>query len=146
MFETEKEDFAGNALQVEQLLGARYKAREFDAERRMLQAMLLDAINCWQRRANAGFRYGGYVVGSRERLYREAEFWIFGDYDNAPSFSFACVCECLDINPDYLRSRLIQWREQSSSAVERSGGGVWLARRSAVEPSEKVFEVRTSEV
>jgi hypothetical protein len=80
-----------------------------DPERRLLHAVLRDAIECWQRLAFAGVpEYG--LVGRRQRDYREAEFWLFGQYDNAPFFSFTKICDCLGLDPDFIRGRLLGWK------------------------------------
>ena len=50
---------------------------DFEAERRMLREILVDAIECWQAVSLRGFVNGDLVAGLRERLYREAivDFW-----------------------------------------------------------------------
>jgi len=90
---------------------------DFEAERRMLREILVDAIECWQAVSLRGFVNGDLVAGLRERLYREANVWIFGEYDNAPFFSFTQVCECLGLDPDFIRRRLLQWRRESKSPL-----------------------------
>jgi hypothetical protein len=94
---------------------------ECEGERRMLREMLLDAIECWQRAGLAKVA-GGNSFNSRERLHQEADRWIFGKYDNSPCFSFTKTCDCLGLDPDFIRRRLLEWcrivalREQSSPA------------------------------
>lgn len=86
----------------------------FEAERQMLKEMLLDAIECWQSVWVMGTP-SYHCVTSRERLFREAQLWIFGDYKNPPFFSFTQVCDCLGLNPDFIRRRLLEWRDEQSS-------------------------------
>jgi hypothetical protein len=81
-----------------------------EPERRLLREMLLDAIECWQSVSAGGLMSEDCVTGSRDRLYREAHIWIFGEYDNSPFFSFAQVCECLGLDPDFIRRGLSDWR------------------------------------
>jgi hypothetical protein len=81
-----------------------------EPERRMLREMLLDAIECWQSVSASSLMSEDFVSGSRDRLYREAHFWIFEEYDNSPFFSFTQVCECLELDPDFIRRGLLEWR------------------------------------
>ena len=74
----------------------------------MLRQILIDAIECWQSMATKEIADESYTASSRERLYREASLWIFGKYKNAPFFSFAQVCECLGLDPDFIRRRLLR--------------------------------------
>jgi hypothetical protein len=85
-----------------------------EAERQMLREVLIDAIQCWQSVAPIAGLKENYVTSLRERLYREAHFWIFGDYDNTPFFSFTRVCDCLGLNPDFIRRRLLEWRQRAA--------------------------------
>ncbi len=88
--------------------------------KRLMLAILEDALRCLQKNANAKY-------GTRRRTYREAEQWLCGDNGNG-LFSFKIVCETLGIEPAYLRSGLRQWRD-----VElRSEGGQRVGRRSPV--------------
>ena len=93
-----------------QFLDRIHRCTNVEAERRMLRQILLDAIECWQSASASGVLAGNYVTSSRERLYREANFWIFGEYDNVPFFSFTQTCDCLGLNPDFIRRRLVEWR------------------------------------
>lgn len=93
----------------------RNEFHDCEGERRMLLEMLMDAIECWQRTAAIGIRGGGYFISMREKLHREAEYWIFGNYINAPYFSFAGTCESLGLDPDFLRRGLLAWRRRRSS-------------------------------
>jgi hypothetical protein len=79
-------------------------------------AILEDAISCLREHGNA--KNGAYRL-----TYREAERWLWREEGNA-LFSFDMVCETLDIEPDYLRSRIRQWceaqsREQKVQSVGR---------------------------
>lgn len=91
---------------------------DLEGHRLMLWGILTDAVHCWQRITTCGFRMSananGYITTS-ERLYREADFWIFGEYDNGPFFSFTQVCHCLGLDPDFIRRRLLEWRSQAAS-------------------------------
>lgn len=99
-------------VDAEQFFDRRYLAN-IEGERRMLQVMLIDAIECWQSVPEVEIMGEHYVASLRERLYREAHFWIFGRYNNAPFFSFTQTCDCLGVNPDFIRRRLLEWRQKS---------------------------------
>jgi hypothetical protein len=89
---------------------------DLEAERRMLLEVLADAIECWQFASTSGVTDGTYIT-MRERLYREADFWIFGEYDNSPFFSFTQVCHCLELDPDFIRRRLLEWRRKAACSA-----------------------------
>ncbi len=87
-----------------------------EPERRLLLAVLCDAIVVFQRRA-AG--YGG----SASRSTGEAERWILSD-DRRWLYSFVNVCESLGIAHEPLRRALLSWRwrvatERRSPAARR---------------------------
>lgn len=89
--------------------------RHFDSrpqrspEARMMFAILVDAVECFQRFL--------YASKSRDRrLSEQAEAWIFGRENWV--FSFENICEELGIDPNYLRSGLRRWREQAKPPSE----------------------------
>jgi len=84
-----------------------------DGERRLLWAILLDAIVCWQSNC-------GYTSGERARLYGRADFWIFGQYYNPPFFSFVQTCECLRLDSDFIRRGLLDWRRRQPPSDEEN--------------------------
>jgi hypothetical protein len=90
---------------------------ENEPERKLLEAVLEDAIQCWQACAVIApvWRVSGYSsMGKRQREYFEADRWFFGEYDNAPLFSFQQICDCLGLDPDFIRRRLLEWRESQT--------------------------------
>jgi hypothetical protein len=68
-------------------------------ERRLVLAVLEDAIKCIQK-------YGRARDSKGKRLFCEAEEWIMGEEPDWP-LSFVNVCEMLDLDPGYLRRGLI---------------------------------------
>jgi len=72
-----------------------------EPERRLLLAVLCDAIVVFQRRVVG-------IAGSRTRP-NEAERWILSD-DRRWLYSFVNVCEALDLAHEPLRRALIAWR------------------------------------
>ena len=76
---------------------------ETQAIKRLMVAVLADAVRCFQTYAHAQSRAG-------RRMFGEAEWWIL-DRSDGP-FSFQAICETLGIEPDRLREGLHQWRVQ----------------------------------
>jgi hypothetical protein len=114
----ELEDFVKADLPApEQLRAGMHRCASFEGERRMLQEMLQDAIECWQSISALGVIGRSDLTSSRERLYREADFWIFGEYDNAPFFSFTETCDCLGLNADFIRRGLLEWRRKACRSL-----------------------------
>jgi hypothetical protein len=72
--------------------------------RALLWAMLEDAIVCIQQQVLTPSR-------RHQRLAREAEQWIFAD-NTTWAFSFLNVCAALGLEPEYLRTKLTQWRQR----------------------------------
>jgi hypothetical protein len=89
---------------------------DFAAERRLLEGVLRDAIECWQ--ACAAIPTAAWAGQRRHRLHREADFWIFGEYENAPFFSFTKICDCLGLDPNFIRRRLLEWKHAMGAAKE----------------------------
>jgi hypothetical protein len=91
----------------------RHKAH-FDPEEKLMFAVLTDAIECFQK-------YYGANAHRRRKLFTQAEAWILRR-DNAWPYSFENICEALNIDPNYLRLGLMQWRvdhESQKNTVQR---------------------------
>ena len=74
-----------------------------DGERRLMLAVLEDAVRCFRKRMRARDAKG-------RQLFREAEEW-FTATDRSWFFSFANVCEALDLDADYVREGVLAWRD-----------------------------------
>ncbi|HET9885726.1 MAG TPA: hypothetical protein VFS84_00265 [Candidatus Binatia bacterium] len=74
----------------------------FGAEEKLLFAVLTDAIECFQK-------YLGVNAPRRRKLFTEAAAWI-SRRDSSWPYSFENICEALNIDPNYLRLGLMQWR------------------------------------
>ncbi len=72
-------------------------------EHRLVVAIMQDAVECFQKHIHAR-------DSKRRQLYVDAEYWICAEQDEGP-FSFNNICELLGINPDYLRTGLLDWRD-----------------------------------
>jgi hypothetical protein len=82
---------------------------ETQAIKRLMFAVLADAVRCFQTYAAAQSRAG-------RRMFGEAEWWI-SDRNSEGPFTFQAICETLGIEPDRLRDGLRQWRLQQSSGM-----------------------------
>jgi hypothetical protein len=90
-----------------------------EPERALMVAVLRDAVTCLEK-------YGASRSAGNKRLFDEAVEWILSD-DCEWLFSFNNVCETVGVNPDYLRSGLMQMSERSLTR-RRLKGKVLLAR------------------
>jgi hypothetical protein len=86
--------------------GGRSRGR-FEGERRLLLALLEDAIQIYCKHIVRGGR-------RNRRLLRETEEWIEST-DRRWVFSFERVCEALELDASYLRRGLRSWRRQSAA-------------------------------
>ena len=87
-----------------------------EGEKRLVLSVLEDAVECFMKCIDSSTNKG-------QRLFRDAEEWINLE-DKKWVFSFDNVCEMLDINPEYLRRGLRDWKGASSmrSNGPRSNG------------------------
>lgn len=88
-----------------------YRARPPETpERRLLAAILRDAIDCYLRDCCAENRH-------KKSSFREAEAWFFSadDYD---VFSLENVCDVLDINAGYIRRSLLDYQRKNGASVK----------------------------
>lgn len=96
-------------FQPDTLLSAQYfdnlrRKTYFEPEKRLMLAILQDAINCYRDRVQTQNPKG-------QKLFAETENWIIesnGDW----IFSFDNVCDALSLNPDYVRQGLLRWKEK----------------------------------
>ncbi|HEY7715581.1 MAG TPA: hypothetical protein VIE90_13810 [Candidatus Binatia bacterium] len=86
-------------------------------ERRLVAAVLRDAIDCYLRDCFTKNRH-------RKRSFREAEEWFFRS-DDFGVFSLENVCGILNIDPGYIRRSLLQYERQQ--AESRAGAELRLA-------------------
>lgn len=95
--------FQPDTLLPEQYLDTFRRKLHLEAEKKLMLAILEDAVACFQK----------YVFardGKGKALFRETEEWVLeqqGDW----LFSFANVCETLGFEPDYLRQGLLKWKQ-----------------------------------
>ncbi|HEX7407068.1 MAG TPA: hypothetical protein VF515_05385 [Candidatus Binatia bacterium] len=101
-------DSFAHLLQPDTLLPSQYfgimkRKGAHEPERRLVVAVLEDAVECFQKHARAR-------DPKARQLFLDAEEWICSE-DRTWPFSFENVCDLLQINPEYLRHGLIAWKE-----------------------------------
>ncbi len=95
--------FQPDTLLTEQYLDTYRRKTHLEPEKRLILAVLEDAVSCFQK----------YVTAQRPKekvLFRDAEEW-FLEKDSDSIYSFENICESLGLDPDYLRKGLVQWKE-----------------------------------
>jgi hypothetical protein len=111
--------FEAESILPTQFFEGRNKNEALEPVKRLMLAVLTDAVRCYQ----VGF---DAQKTARILAFREAEEWLFSTKGYGP-FSFENVCYALDITPDYLRKALRKWQ------VRRvRGAHAAVVRRSAV--------------
>lgn len=113
-------------FQPDTLLSAQYfdnlrRKTLFQPEKRLMLALLEDAIGCFQDNLSA------QAVG-KKKLFDEAEQWIVekgGDW----IFSFDHVCETLGFTPEYVRQGLLRWKEKHKP--RHGGAEAWEGKKLA---------------
>ena len=94
----ERETVVPAAVLPEQFYGSRRQNYQVRGEMALIQSVLEDAIDCFQKQFGAP-RFRDY------RIAKEAEQWFFTDDYQWP-FSFVNICSVLDIDPEYIRRGL----------------------------------------
>jgi hypothetical protein len=102
------EDKITSLFEPDTLLSAQYldlhRKALLEPEKRLMLAVLEDAINCFQVNVMA-------QSGRGKKLFNESEDWIMGRDDDW-IFSFVSVCELLSFSPEYVRRGLLRWKEK----------------------------------
>jgi len=79
------------------------RTSHLDPEKELMLAVLEDGMGCFQQNL--------FANRPRDKTkFHEAEDWILEESRHW-LFSFEMICEALDINADYLRSKLIGWKQ-----------------------------------
>lgn len=110
-------DNFAHLLQPDTLLPSQYFAAlkrkgAHEPERRLVIAVLQDAVDCFQKHLRARDR-------KARQLFLDAEEWI-GSEDRSWPFSFENICDLLQINAEYLRKGLMAWKERELSGLGRA--------------------------
>ncbi len=110
---------SADAFMPAQFYPARRGAASVEPSMRLMAAILIDAVRCFQRNYGTG-------ESNRRQEFREAKSWIFDDLGNGP-FSFREVCNWLEIDPRGLRD----WIDRGQEG-RNSGERLRMIRRAAV--------------
>jgi hypothetical protein len=96
--------FQPDTLLPDQFMDTFRRKSHLEPEKKLMLAVLEDAIACYQKYLFARDAKG-------RALFQETEEWIVeksGDW----LFSFANVCDTLGFDPDYLREGLLKWKTE----------------------------------
>ena len=105
------EEKIASLFQQDTLLPAQFfdtfrRKSHLDPEKRLMLAVLEDAITCFQHNARAR-------NNRSRRLFEQAERWFMQDFlptdVEAPRLSFEYICSVLGFDPVWLREGLQRW-------------------------------------
>lgn len=99
------DDFLARILEPETFLPSQFYgnsglSRQLEGEKRLMLAILKDAVECLEK-----YRRSRTVIG--KELYQNALEWV-EDRSGDWLFSFRNVCDFLGFDPDYLRESLLK--------------------------------------
>jgi hypothetical protein len=128
--------FEPDTLLPIQYFEAMRKKHLLEGEKRLILSVLEDAVECFMKCIDSSTSKG-------QRLFRDADEWISLE-DKHWVFSFDNVCDMLDINPDYMRRGLRQWKERKVEVMHRAAEALanQKANRPIVEEPPGSAEIR----
>jgi hypothetical protein len=104
--------FEPDILLPNQYFAAFRRGRAVEGERRLMLAVLEDAVDSYRKYALAR--------DPREQAcFLDAREWFLSG-DRSWLFAFENICDVLEMNADYLRSGLDKWRRALAAAATRS--------------------------
>jgi len=114
------EEKMGSLFQPDTLLPAQYfdtvrRKANSEPEKKLMLAILEDAVNCFQK----------YIFahdGKGKAIFHKAEDWILEENGDR-LFSFETVCDALGFNPSYVRQGLLRWKEMKLAERSKSKNG-----------------------
>jgi hypothetical protein len=109
-----------------QFFGNRRGIRSIEPLRRLMVAMLVDAVRVFQTKIEAR-------QPSTRQEFAEVQRWIFSD-DETGLFSFRPMCEALEIDPQTIRNGLVRWKQKRLVAEK----GQRVIRHSAVRAFKRI--------
>jgi hypothetical protein len=95
--------FQPDTLIPDQYLETFRRKAHLEPEKRLMLAVLEDAVACFQKYVSARDNKG-------KGMFRDTEEWILEQGSDWP-FSFENICELLGMNPQYVRQGLTRWKE-----------------------------------
>ena len=120
------DDRVSALFQPDTLMSAQYfdtlrRKTLLEAEKRLMFAILNDAIACFQENLFSQRK-------KNRRLFDEAEEWIVNPAGDG-IFCFDNVCAALGFNPEYVRCGLLRWKDQHLPT--RSSNVAWDGKKLA---------------
>lgn len=99
------DDFLAKILEPDtclptQFYGNKGLSRQLEGEKRLMLAILKDAVECLEKYRESTGSYG-------RDLYHDSLEWV-EDKDTGWLFSFTNICDLLGFDPDYLREFLLK--------------------------------------
>jgi len=99
--------FEPDVLLPAQFFAAFRREGGLERERLLMLAVLEDAIDCYQKYAHSRDPRG-------RQMYEEAREWVTST-DRIWLFAFENICDTLEINAEYVRRGLREWREKNQN-------------------------------
>jgi len=96
--------FQPDTLLPDQYLDTFRRKLHLEPEKKLMLAILEDAVACFQKYLFARDSKG-------KTQFRDTEDWVFQGIDLG-IFSFDIVCETLGLEPNYVRRGLAHWKKQ----------------------------------
>jgi hypothetical protein len=96
--------FEPDALLPAQFYSAFRGGSQVLGEKRLMLAVLEDAVDCYRKYATAR-------EGQGRLIFQEVSTWITSR-DRIWFFSYENICETLELDPDYLREGLLHWKQR----------------------------------
>ena len=116
--------FEPDILLPNQYFAAFRRGRAVEGERRLMLAVLEDAVDSYRKHATA-------CDPRDQACFLEAKEW-FSSSDTSWLFAFENICDVLEMNADYLRSGLDRWRRAvAAAAAQRSDASYEAALQNA---------------
>lgn len=81
-----------------------------EPEKRLMLAVLDDALKCFQNSASA-------ADNRSKKLFKETEEW-FWLKDQEEIFAFEQICAVLGLGPDYIRRKLLEWKSKATAGAD----------------------------
>jgi len=123
--------FQPDTLLPEQFLDTYRRKLYLEPEKKLMSAILEDAVACFQKYIFARDSKG-------RALFRETEQWV-EDKGGDAIFAFNNVCEVLGLDPNYLRDGLRKWK--AAALPQQSHAQVY---KLAPRPGKKHRQVATA--
>ncbi len=116
--------FEPDVLLPAQFFAAFRREGGLERERLLMLAVLEDAVDCYQKYTDAKDPRG-------VEIFQESQDWV-GSTDRTWLFSFENICDTLEINAEYVRRGLREWRDKNAHA-RRPRATVLMAAEAAAQ-------------